>query len=178
MSNNQGALARARKGSTSKHVGIAIFLFILVGVVGVLLYLGGGSAGTANADALAMCMKSKNITMYGAYWCPHCQAVKREFGSSFQYVPYVECTQEADRCNAANVTGYPTFTSADGTHILEGEATLDQLAAKTGCPGPNASSSASTITPGASSTAPSATSTDSTGSPQSFSPAISSTPVL
>ena len=32
--------------------------------------------------------------MYGAYWCPHCQAQKKVFGESFQYVPYVECTQQ------------------------------------------------------------------------------------
>ena len=36
----------------------------------------------------------KKLTMYGAYWCSHCQAEKKLFGDSFKYVPYVECTQE------------------------------------------------------------------------------------
>lgn len=36
--------------------------------------------------------------MYGSVNCPHCQKQKAMFGDSFQYVTYVECMEEAERC--------------------------------------------------------------------------------
>ncbi|MEK7611145.1 MAG: thioredoxin domain-containing protein [Patescibacteria group bacterium] len=81
-------------------------------------------------------LTEKGVVMYGAYWCSHCQNQKQMFGSAFQYITYVECTKETEKCVAAGVKGYPTwiFPKADkaGVDKLEGEITLDKLAQTAG----------------------------------------------
>lgn len=69
--------------------------------------------------------------MYGSATCPHCQKQKEMFGESFQYIDYVECTKEFERC--AKLKGVPTREISSGTY-LEGLQELSTLASKTGCP--------------------------------------------
>jgi glutaredoxin len=88
---------------------------------------------SADLDGLAQCLAEKGITMYGAYWCPHCQNEKRAFGDSFRFVPYVECTAEPQRCVAAGIRGYPTWIFPDGRR-LEGEQGIEKLSRQSGCP--------------------------------------------
>lgn len=88
-------------------------------------------------DDLAKCLTQKNVAMYGAYWCSHCQAQKKEFGSSWQYVKYVECSLpggkgQTQECEEAGITGYPTWDFGNGER-LSGEVSLEQLAIKSGC---------------------------------------------
>lgn len=83
-------------------------------------------------DAFAQCLASKDATMYGAYWCSHCQNQKKLFGDSFKYVPYVECTQDTDKCLAAGVNAYPTWIFSDGKRH-EGEMSLQELSDASGC---------------------------------------------
>jgi hypothetical protein len=113
--------------------GILALLVLLV-VVAIYSYMA-GSTPKANAEALASCLRDKNITMYGAYWCPHCQNQKKSFGASWSMVPYIECTQETQRCLDQKVEGYPTWIFPDGKR-LEGEVSLDRLATESGCPAP------------------------------------------
>lgn len=75
--------------------------------------------------------------MYGLYWCPHCEDQKEMFGSSFQYIPYVECGvkgshKEEQVCTDAGVKNFPTWQFADGGRI-EGPQALQFLSQKTGC---------------------------------------------
>ncbi len=86
-------------------------------------------------DDFAKCLAEKNLVMYGAYWCPHCQAQKKLFGSSVQYIKYVECTQETKLCTEKQITGYPTWIAADGQRY-EGEQSLQKLSEITSCPLP------------------------------------------
>jgi thiol-disulfide isomerase/thioredoxin len=86
-------------------------------------------------DELAKCVADKGMTMYGAYWCPHCKAEKARFGDSFKYVPYVECTENAALCEAKGVRGYPTWISASGQKF-EGELGLEKISEVTACPLP------------------------------------------
>lgn len=86
-------------------------------------------------DQFAKCLSDQGAIMYGAYWCSHCQNQKRLFGQSFELVNYVECTQDVANCEAAGITGYPTWIFADGSRI-EGEASFAQLAERTQCPLP------------------------------------------
>lgn len=95
-----------------------------------------GTAGV-NLDAFAQCLNEKGAVMYGASWCPHCQAEKEAFGTSFQYVNYVECTTDQDKCDAAGVEGVPTWILADGTKAV-GTQGLQKLSGLTGCPLPAA----------------------------------------
>ncbi|MBI4087920.1 hypothetical protein HY418_00880 [Candidatus Kaiserbacteria bacterium] len=87
-------------------------------------------------DEFAQCLAEKNITMYGAEWCPHCQSEKKAFGSSFKYVLHVECPDDPKKCIAAGINGYPTWIFPDGKK-LEGEQGLSKLSQESGCALPN-----------------------------------------
>jgi hypothetical protein len=87
-------------------------------------------------DAFARCLASKQVKMYGAYWCPHCKDQKDVFGPSFEYVPYVECgikgsREEAPACLQVGVKRFPTWDFNGEKH--EGVLPLDALSLKTGC---------------------------------------------
>jgi hypothetical protein len=89
-----------------------------------------------NTDALARCLVDKGAKFYGAYWCPHCQEQKTEFGSSAQYLPYVECDPSGENanpqeCQAAGIQGYPTWVINKIKY--EGSQSLDKLKDLTGC---------------------------------------------
>ena len=88
-------------------------------------------------DGFAKCLASKQVKMYGLYWCPHCAEQKEMFGKAFQYVPYVECaikggsgiTQE---CKAAGLKLFPSWQF--GTNPpKEGVFPMQELSDKTGC---------------------------------------------
>ena len=87
-------------------------------------------------DEFAQCLAEKQITMYGAEWCPHCQNEKKAFGSSFKYIPYVECPDDPKKCIAAGINGYPTWIFPDSKK-LEGEQGLNELSQESGCALPN-----------------------------------------
>lgn len=86
-------------------------------------------------DTFAQCLAQRGATMYGAYWCPHCQNEKQAFGNSFRFVSYVECSAESKRCLDAGVKGYPTWIFADGRKF-EGEQGIEKLSQESGCPLP------------------------------------------
>jgi len=112
---------------------IKLWLWIILAVLAlgwVGLYF--GKPTPSNLDGFAQCLAAKNITMYGAYWCSHCQAQKAIFGEAFRFVNYVECTAEAKKCLDNGVSGYPTWILGDGTR-LEGERELAELSRVTGC---------------------------------------------
>lgn len=83
-------------------------------------------------DSFAQCLTERGFTMYGAYWCPHCQYEKAAFGDSFKYVHYVECTEEPQLCTAAGIEKFPTWLTADGRRFV-GEQSIDGLAEASGC---------------------------------------------
>ena len=87
----------------------------------------------------ARCLAKKQVSMYGAYWCPHCAEQKKEFGLAFKYVPYVECAVigqppavQSPACREMQIHRYPTWVFPDGERV-EAIQTLDQLAQRTGC---------------------------------------------
>src|SRR3989344_2246572 len=58
-------------------------ILIAVGIL-VIILLGGAvsyfsyqeTAGPSIYDGFAQCLKDKEVTFFGAFWCPHCQAQK------------------------------------------------------------------------------------------------------
>jgi len=95
---------------------------------------------TSRYNSFARCLSTKGAKMYGAFWCPHCADQKELFGSSFEYVDYVECGIKGSRgiaqaCTDANIKHFPTWIFADGTRV-EGEHQLEFLGQETGCPLP------------------------------------------
>lgn len=113
-----------------------LIIVIVLGIVGYGAWRGYQQPSEPNGpgkfDAFAQCLTEKGVIMYGAEWCPHCQNQKKLFGSSFQYVTYVECPKEPKVCLEKNITGYPTWLLADGKR-LEGEQSLLSLGQKSGC---------------------------------------------
>jgi hypothetical protein len=98
----------------------------------------GGSASDPAKIALAECLTTKGVSMYGAFWCPHCQNQKKTFGGAWEKIHYVECSTpdgrgQTPQCNDAGIEGYPTWVFPDGTR-LTGEQPLQTLAEKAGCP--------------------------------------------
>jgi thiol-disulfide isomerase/thioredoxin len=68
----------------------------------------------ATIEKLAKFMTEKGMILYGAYWCPHCQDQKKEFGDAIQYIDYVECDAKGteanpEECVAQGIEGYPTW---------------------------------------------------------------------
>ena len=91
----------------------------------------------ANHDAFAQCLATKQVAMYGLYWCDHCAEQKKMFGSSFQHITYVECGIKGSRaeepaCIQAGVKNFPTWKFSDGS-MVEGIKPLEFLSEKSGC---------------------------------------------
>ncbi|MEO7597268.1 MAG: hypothetical protein ABIS26_02635, partial [Candidatus Paceibacterota bacterium] len=108
-------------------------------------------------DAFATCLSNSNAKFYGAYWCPHCQAQKKLFGSSVKLLPYVECSTpdasgQTQICIDKKIASYPTWEFADGSR-LTGEIPLAQLAEKSSCTLPDGEGAAIPVAPGGSSPA-------------------------
>jgi glutaredoxin len=69
-----------------------------------------GSADPGDKDQLAKCLTEKGVVMYGAEWCGYCKKQKEAFGTSFQYINYVDCDKFSSDCSAAGVQGFPTWS--------------------------------------------------------------------
>lgn len=129
---NREGKAPSQSSSASK----IITAVLIVAAFAAVIYLGLRKRGN-RLDAFAKCIASKQAKMYGAYWCPHCADQKEMFGSSFQYVPYVECGVPGSRdegpvCKDAGIKHFPTWQFADGER-QEGTLPLQSLGTKTGC---------------------------------------------
>ncbi len=119
---------------------LSVIGVLLIGVVATVVIrenIDKVPAGPGKYDTFAQCLKDKGAVFYGAFWCPHCQATKKLFGSSQKLLPYVECSApdgnaQTQACIDKKITGYPTWEFADGSR-LNGEIALEQLAEKTSC---------------------------------------------
>jgi hypothetical protein len=118
-------------------VGIIVIVIAILAVFGFNM-TGQVVAATGKYDSFAQCLSQSGVKMYGAYWCPHCNEQKSMFGSSWQYVNYVECSLanragETPACTQAGITAYPTWEFQDGSRV-EGALTLEELSTRSGCP--------------------------------------------
>jgi len=105
---------------------------VLIVLVGFLFFTGSSPYSVEALDTFASCLSTKGFTMYGAYWCPHCQNERAAFGDSFEKVSYVECTGDPQQCTDAGITGYPTWLGPDSVR-LEGEQGLKRLSDVSRC---------------------------------------------
>ncbi|MES2315839.1 MAG: hypothetical protein V4486_03885 [Patescibacteria group bacterium] len=136
-----------------------VIVLLIVGVAGTALMRSSATPpGPGVYDQFATCLKDQGATFYGAFWCPHCQAQKKLFGTSVKLLPYVECSTadangQTQICIDKKVQSYPTWEFKDGSR-LTGEVPLAQLAEKTSCTLPaDGASVVPPATPGASSPA-------------------------
>lgn len=113
------------------------FVILLITFVTAILPAPVGTAQSNTLDGFATCLADKKATMYGSFLCAHCDDQKKLFGSSFRYVPYVECSVRGSRqmtfpCIAAQIRYTPTWIFADSERRT-GLQSLKDLSAKTGC---------------------------------------------
>ncbi|MCL4499066.1 MAG: hypothetical protein M1335_02340 [Chloroflexi bacterium] len=113
-------------------ISVAVAIVIILGALWHFSAPKTAPVAAAPLDAFAQCLAQKGLTMYGLYSCPHCQAEKTLFGPSFQYVNYVECSENPQKCTADNVDAVPTWIEKDGTRLV-GTQSLAQLAQASGC---------------------------------------------
>lgn len=119
-------------------------MFRIASVLALVIFISGSFPRASEAanrlDVFAKCITAKRAKMYGLFWCPHCADQKELFGSSFQYINYVECgipgtRQETEQCKTAGIKRFPTWEFSNGTRkeiVLQ----LDALSKETGCPIP------------------------------------------
>lgn len=123
-----------------------IYILIAVLVLGGIVYVIMAPSKPGKYDEFAMCLKDKGATFYGAFWCPHCQSQKAQFGKSSSKLPYVECSMpdgqtQTQACIDAGIKTYPTWefamvgttTATTTRERFEGQQDLEKLAEKTGC---------------------------------------------
>ena len=115
---------------------ILLTIFSVVVIFGIVMILPKGNSGPADLgeemDTFAKCLNDAGAEMYGIYWCTACKAQKDDFGASFQYINYIECSEEADLCQEKDIEYTPTWILADG-YKLVGRQSLETLADQTGC---------------------------------------------
>jgi thiol-disulfide isomerase/thioredoxin len=133
-SKNERAILTIMKKGMSIWLIVAAVIIVVVGLALV------GRAMPGKYDDLAQCLTDKEVTFYGAFWCPHCQEQKRVFGNSAKLLPYVECSEadgktQTQACIDAEIQSYPTWEFADGSRLTNVQSPA-ALAEKAGCPLP------------------------------------------
>ena len=122
-----------------KNKGVMVFWAVLavliIGSIGWSVY---SKFQPGKYDSFAQCMKDKGVVFYGAFWCPHCQATKKQFGNSEKLLPYVECStpdgqSQTQICIDKGVKQYPTWTRPSDDTRITGEHTMQELSDFSGC---------------------------------------------
>jgi len=109
-----------------------IFWWLVAGFIILLLAIYFvGSRNTKNYDSFAKCLAEKGAVMYGTYWCKYCNSQKSEFGDSFRFIDYVECSETPDICTEKNIEGFPTWIIKNKKY--QGKQPMSRLSALTGC---------------------------------------------
>ena len=82
------------------------------------------------------CLKEADFKIYGANWCGWTNKLVTSFGGFDAVAPiYIECTENKELCDAAEVTGYPTIII--GGELFKGDRTFEAFAEATGCAAPS-----------------------------------------
>ncbi|NCN94948.1 hypothetical protein GW888_01600 [Candidatus Wolfebacteria bacterium] len=120
---------------SNKFYLIAVFA-ILAGAIGFLVWEQfRTNQASPELDAFAKCLASKGITMYGTEPCAWCQKQKADFKSAWQYVNYVDCFKDPNRCVAEKIEGAPTWIFPnDNNKKISGYRELKVLSGESGCP--------------------------------------------
>ncbi|MBI5148059.1 hypothetical protein HZA33_00075 [Candidatus Pacearchaeota archaeon] len=115
-----------------KKINFLIYLIIFLFIIAILvIYFARNNPSDQFKEQLAKCLTEKGTVMYGAYGCSHCKEQKEMFGDAFQFINYVECTQQAELCEATGITGYPTWKI--NNTLYPGSTTLGELQRLAGC---------------------------------------------
>jgi hypothetical protein len=90
------------------------------------------NGGNDDLEEFAKCLTESGVVMYGTKYCGHCSNQKESFGDAFEFVNYVECTENRDLCVAKNIMSVPAW-EIDGEFYV-GEQKFGTLSNLSGCP--------------------------------------------
>lgn len=120
-----------KKLSSTTVIFVAVF-----GILGALLTAAiWQNVRPTGLDDFAQCLTDNGATVYSAWWCPHCQDQKADFGPSYSKVNLVECGAGQGQINSQacpNIRSTPTWTDAEGNQY-PGRQSLESLSEIYGC---------------------------------------------
>ncbi|MCH7850268.1 MAG: hypothetical protein IH845_01345 [Nanoarchaeota archaeon] len=127
----------SKKGKDNTKIIVSVFVVLILFVGGFFLFSSGDNYSRESVDTFANCLTEKGAVMYGAFWCPHCAKTKKNFGSSFKFINYVECdprgdNEQSELCLSKEIEKYDTWEFTDGSRVI-GEPSFEVLSEKTGC---------------------------------------------
>lgn len=106
------------------------FYFVIILLIIISFYgyknITGRAVQSGEYDEFAKYLTSQGVKMYGTEWCSYCKSNKKTFGSSFQYIDFIDCDKDRSACRDAGISGYPTW-NVDGENY-PGEQSLERLA--------------------------------------------------
>jgi len=112
-----------------KYLGI-IFILVIIVVLGMLSY---DYYKNTKIDDFAKCLTDEDFLFYGASNNEGTLIQKEIFKDSFQYVDYINCVKEINKCKKEGISKVPSWI-IDG-EIEEGIKGLEELADLSGCSG-------------------------------------------
>jgi len=101
---------------------LIVGLIVAILIIGIVVYEVKANSGPGKLDGFTTSLKNDGVVFYGAFWCPHCQAMKALFGKSAKLLPYVECStpdgnSQTQVCIDNKIEGYPTWLFKNGIKI-------------------------------------------------------------
>jgi glutaredoxin len=129
-----------KRGSKAGLIIGIIVVIVIIGGMYFVITSGGSKYSQESVDEFAKCLTDNGAVMYGAFWCPHCARTKKNFGSSFRFIEYVECDprgddEQSEMCIEKGIDNYDTWEFIDGSRVI-GEPSFEELSGSTGCPMP------------------------------------------
>ncbi|MBI2546325.1 hypothetical protein HYV81_04040 [Candidatus Woesearchaeota archaeon] len=117
----------------------AIIVLIIINLIPFVFVL--FSSDDETHDNLAKCLTEKGVREYGSITCSSCKAQEKAFGSSFQYIDYVEChprgpNPQTNLCLRRDIKKTPTFIlEINGEEVkrIAGFQTFEALAEFAAC---------------------------------------------
>lgn len=89
------------------------------------------SSSQSQEITIAKCLSAEGAILYGASWCTYTQKQIASFGDGYQYLSYVECTEQASLCKEKGISAYPTWI-IDGSRY-QGYRVPTAIGAIAGC---------------------------------------------
>ncbi|MBD3209187.1 hypothetical protein GF367_02095 [Candidatus Woesearchaeota archaeon] len=111
-----------------------IITVIVLLIIGLLIII---FQGRKDYDAFATCLADQGFIMAGSDHCNHCQTQKQMFRGAFEDViiprgAYKNCDYDSQWCEQVGISGYPTWVTPDGNHLL-GTQSFTTLKRISGC---------------------------------------------
>jgi hypothetical protein len=114
------------KKDTKIYLILAIIVVLVIGGI----YFLKDSENPAVDENLVKCI-AENSIVYSSETCSACKYQKSLFGDHYSLINEVDCLNEGQKCQDAEIKGTPTWIINDKEHL--GVKTIEELKELTGC---------------------------------------------